>query len=143
MKNVKLIALGMIAALGMSAATIAAPSYIADWENTAVVNIFSSAESTVQINSSSLLDVNQLILVQYGFENLKDMLRIKEVIVSEAIGITAKKYSLEADDNGNPELSLTFTLKSNTAYGTYPAIIVLENTQTGQTTNIGITISVQ
>ncbi len=142
MKNVKLIAFGLIAALSISTASLAAGQ--ADWTgNTAVVDIFSSTSSTIKINTSSLLDNSQLIRLQYGFENLEDTIKVKQIIASDALGISMDKCSLGADSNSNPELSLTFDIESKTAYGTYPVTIILENTKTGQTTSIGLTVNVQ
>ena len=142
MKNLKLVALVLVTALSGTFAGLAA-SQPANWQTTATVDIFATTESSIEINAMSLIDNAQLIRLQYGFLALDQIIKVKSIVASDALKVSMDECSLGTDSNGNPSLKFTFDLESTTGFGTYPVLITLENTVTGQTTTLAIDVTVQ
>jgi hypothetical protein len=142
MKNLKLAALVLVTALSGTFASLAA-SQPANWQTTATVDIFATTESSIEINAMSLIDNSQLIRLQYGFLELDKIIKVKSIVAPDALKVSMDECSLGTDSNGNPSLKFIFDLESTTGFGTYPVLITLENTGTGQTTTLAIDVTVQ
>ena len=142
MKNLKLAALALVTALSGTYASLAF-AQTANWQTTATVDIFTTTASSFEINAMSLIDNSQLIRLQYGFLALDQVVKVKSIIAPDALKVSMDECSLGTDSNGNPSLKFIFDLESTNSFGTYPVLITLENTQTGQTTTLSINVTVQ
>ena len=142
MKNLKLAALALVTALAGTYASVAFAQTV-QWQTTATVDNFASNTSTLEINAMSLIDQSQLIRLQYGFLELDQIVKVKSIVAPDALKVSMDECSLGTDSNGNPSLKFIFDLESTTSFGTYPVLITLENTQTGQTTTAEINVTVQ
>lgn len=142
MKNFKLAALALVTAFVGTYASVAT-AQTASWQTTATVDIFATATSSLEINAMSLIDNSQLIRLQYGFLELDKIIKVKSIVAPDALKVSMDECSLGTDSNGNPSLTFTFDLESTNSFGTYPVLITLENTQTGQTTTLAINVTVQ
>jgi hypothetical protein len=142
MKNLKLVAFGIITALSGTYSNLAS-AQSPSWHSTAQVEIFSSSQTSLKINAMNLIDNFQLVRLQYGFLQLEDVIKVKQIIAPDALKVSMSECSLGSDENGNPNLEFIFDLESTNSYGTFPVKIILENTQTGQFTTMEIVVTVQ
>ncbi|MEY4530839.1 MAG: hypothetical protein RLZZ156_1560 [Deinococcota bacterium] len=142
MKNLKLAALALVTTLAGTYASLAF-AQTANWQTTATVDIFATSQSSLEINAMSLIDNAQLIRLQYGFIALDQVVKVKGIVTPDALKVSMYQCSLITDSNGNPSLKFTFNLESTNSFGTYPVLITLENTATGQTTTLSINVTVQ
>jgi hypothetical protein len=142
MKNLKLVTLALVTTLAGTYASVALAQNV-HWQTTAIVNIFATAQSSLEINAMSLIDNSQLVRLQYGFLELDKVIKVKSIVSPDALKVSMNKCSLGTDSNGSPSLTFTFDVESTTSFGTYPVLITLENTQTGQVTTLSINVTVQ
>ena len=84
-----------------------------------------------------LIAVN-LIKLNYGFTDLSQALRIKQVNGPEGVTVTVDGSSLSNTDNNNI-LSLELLISNaGQLSGQYPVQVILENTMTGETTTLSV-----
>jgi hypothetical protein len=141
MKNLKLVAFGIITALSRTYSNLAS-AQSTNWHSTTQVAIFSSSQTSLKINAMNLIDNIQLVRLQYGFLQLEDIIKVKQIISPDALKVSMSESCLGSDENG-ASIELTFDLESTNSYGTFLVKIILENTQTGQTTTMEIVVTVQ
>ncbi len=134
-------ALALAASLTVATAFAAPTQPFIDYtaiDSTVSVAYNNSADTTIKLEASRLFDSSQLIKLDYGFTDLSQVLRIKQVNAPEGVTVTIDNSSLSSTDNTNM-LSLEL-LVSNTGQlsGQYPVQIIVENTMTGQTTTLNV-----
>jgi hypothetical protein len=146
----KKFAIAAIIALSAGTAVFAAPGVTfdpANMDGAVTVSFNDSTDTTVSVDASRLFDANQLIRLNYGFDNLNTVLKIKEVMAPEGIGVTFTDVSeISAQDDlsnndGSSQLSLALTVSNtNQISGSFPVQVVLENTATGETTTLNLMV---
>jgi len=97
-----------------------------------------SVDTTIKLDASRLFDSSQLIKLNYGFTDLSQALRIKQVNGPEGVTVTVDGSSLSTTDNNNI-LSLELLISNDGQLsGQYPVQVILENTMTGETTTLSV-----
>lgn len=100
-----------------------------------------SADTTINLDANRLFDSNQLIKLNYGFTDLDQALRIKQVNGPAGVTVSIDGSSLSTTDNTNMlKLELLVTNDGQLS-GQYPVQVVLENTMTGQTTTLTVMVN--
>lgn len=107
-------------------------------DSTVSVAYNDSADTTIKLDASRLFDSSQLIKLDYGFTDLSQVLRVKQVNAPEGVTVTIDDSSLSRQDNTNM-LSLELLVSnSGQLSGQYPVQVIVENTMTGQTTTLNV-----
>jgi hypothetical protein len=146
----KKFAIATLIAVSAGTAVFAAPGVTfdpANMDGAVTVSFNDSTDTTLSVDASRLFDANQLIRLNYGFDNLGSILKIKEVMAPEGIGVTFTDVSeITAQDDltntdGSSRLSLALTVSNaNGISGSFPVQVVLENTATGETTTLNLMV---
>jgi hypothetical protein len=134
-------AIALAASLTVASAFAAPTQPIIDYtaiDGTVSVAYNDSADTTIKLDASRLFDSSQLIKLSYGFTDLSQALRIKQVNGPQGVTVTIDDSKLNTTDNNNMlSLELLFSNDGQLS-GQYPVQVVLENTMTGETTTLTV-----
>ena len=110
-------------------------------DSTVSVAYNDSADTTINLDASRLFDSSQLIKLNYGFTDINQALRIKQVNGPEGVTVTIDGSSLSTTDNNSMlNLELLFSNDGQLS-GQYPVQVILENTMTGETTTLNVMLN--
>ena len=134
-------AIALAASLTVASAFAAPAQPFIDYtsiDSTVSVPYNDSTDTTIKLDASRLFDSSQLIKLNYGFTDLDQALRIKQVNGPAGVTVSIDDSSLSTTDNTNTlKLELLVTNDGQLS-GQYPVQVVLENTMTGQTTTLTV-----
>ena len=134
-------AIALAASLTVASAFAAPTQPFIDYtaiDSTVSVPYNDSTDTTIKLDASRLFDGSQLIKLNYGFTDLDQVLRIKQVNGPAGVTVSIDDSSLSTTDNTNTlKLELLVTNDGQLS-GQYPVQVVLENTMTGQTTTLTV-----
>ena len=134
-------AIALAASLTVASAFAAPTQPFIDYtaiDSTVSVPYNDSTDTTIKLDASRLFDGSQLIKLNYGFTDLDQVLRIKQVNGPAGVTVSIDDSSLSTTDNTsmlNLELLVT---NDGQLSGQYPVQVILENTMTGQTTTLTV-----
>jgi hypothetical protein len=131
------------AILSLSSLATSQIFYTGDDTGVVIVAVNESQDASLILDAARLFDARDLIRLEYGTTSLDTLLRVKQVIAPEGIAVKLDDSSISSQDNSSA-LNVVLEVSADHAEtGTFPVVVVLENTETGATTTIALTVQVQ